>query len=274
VRAVRIAAAALLFSACIPYPGELPPDDSGRSVITDGPFAPLDAGAYQLDSLHFTLRAYGGEKARAMADTAEQAYNRVMQDTGLYSFKPKGLYQIVLYAGEEEYRRKTGQPSWSGGVAVGNAIYTYEGPMMERILSHEMTHLIVYEYMGFTKLEHRWVNEGLAVYEENKAVKADALGHSDIFSAVRGSLRQQPMTMDQMIHLTPASEKDYSVSLWYAQAESMVRFMIERGGRMGFAQFLACLRDGKGFDQAVSESFGGAWRTLADMEAAWLRGQQ
>lgn len=268
-----LAAAALLLSACIPYPGELPPDDSGSSVVIDGPFAGLDAGAYELDSLHFTLRAYGSQKAQATAEIAEQAYNRIMVDTGLYSFKPKGLYQIVLYAGQEEYRRKTGQPPWSGGVAVGNAIYTFEGPLMERMLSHEMTHLIVYEYMGFTKLEHRWVNEGLAVYEENKAAKTNAFGEADIFSAVRGSLRQQPMTMDQMIHLIPASEKDYAVSLWYAQAESLVRFMIERGGRIGFAQFLSCLRDGKSFDLAISESFGGVWRDLADVEAAWLRAQ-
>lgn len=274
MKAARLALLAVLLSACIPYPGALPPDDSGFSRITEGVFPALDPGASQLESLHFNIRAYGTPKAQALAETAEAAYGRVMLDTGLYSFKPRGLYQIILYGSEEEYHRKTGQPAWSGGLSVGNAIYAYDGPSLERILSHEMTHLIVYEFMGRVNLDHRWINEGLAVYEEGRAGPQNPLGQRDIFAAVRGSMRQQPIPMDQMIHLIPASEKDYTVSLWYAQSESMIRFMIERGGRMGFGQFLACLREDKKLDLAISESFVGVWRSLADFQDAWLRSQQ
>lgn len=270
-RSLLPAALAAALAACIPYPGELPPEDRPRTSIVEGPFAPLDAGASELESLHFKVKAYGGEAARRVADAAEQDYNRVMVDTGLYSFKPRGLYQLVIYASQDEYRRKTAQPEWSGGVAVGNAIFSWDGPQLRRVLSHEMTHLIVYEYMGRSRLEHRWVNEGLAVYEESKA--ADSRGQ-DPFASVRTLLRTQPLPMEQVIRLIPASEKDYLVSLWYAQSESMVRFMIERGGRIGFAQFLGCLRDDKSFDVAVSESFGGHWTSLADFERDWLRSLQ
>jgi hypothetical protein len=72
----------------------------------------------------------------------------------------------------------------------------------------------------------------------------------------------------------PASEKDHTVSAWYAQSESMVRFMIERGGRMPFSQFLAGLRDDKTFDQAIAEAFTGNWRNFGDFQAAWLRSVQ
>jgi len=250
-----------LLCACVPYQGELPADYSAPRPITDGVFAALDPGASQLESLHFNIRAYGGATASRVAETAEAAYNRIMTDTGLYSFKPRGLYQLVIYASAEEYRRKTGQPSWSGGVSVGNAIYSYEGPHLERILSHEVTHLIFHEYMGRMKQEHRWVNEGLAVYQERKA--AGARGGA--------GLRGPPMTMDQLMHLVPASEKDNAVSAWYAQAESMVRFMIERGGRMPFSTFLTALRDDKTFDAAIGEAFTGNWRNLKDFEASWLR---
>lgn len=262
----RLLAVALLCCGCVPYQGELPADyqPSPISAITDGPFPGLDPGASQLESLHFKIMAYGGAASQRVADTAEAAYTRIMTDTGLYSFKPRGLYQLVVYANQDEYRRKTGQPDWSAGLSVGNAIYTFDGPHLGAVLSHEMTHLIWFEYMGRVRLEQRWINEGLAVYEESRSGQAG-----------RGSgLRAQPMSLDFMMRLVPATEKDHTVSAWYAQAESMVRFMIERGGRMPFSTFLAALRDDKTLDRAIGEAFTGNWRNWSDFEAAWLRSVQ
>ncbi|MEK7858585.1 MAG: hypothetical protein AAB320_05525 [Elusimicrobiota bacterium] len=269
-----LSALALLLGACIPYPGDAPPVEysGGMRSITEGPFPLLDAGASELDTLHFKVKAYGTPKAIAIGDAAEADYNRIMVDTGLYSFKPRGLYQLIVYANAEEYHRKTAQPAWSGGLSIGNAIYTYEGPGLRGTLSHEMTHLIFYEFMAHMNADHRWVNEGLAVFEQNKALAGPA-GQADIFASVRGNMRQLPIPMDQMIRLVPATEREYAVSVWYAQAESMIRFMIERGGRIGFSQFLTALRSGKSFDAAVNESFPGIWRGLAEFESAWKRAQ-
>ena len=75
-------------------------------------------------------------------------------------------------------------------------------------------------------------------------------------------------------HLAPNTERAYEASLWYAQAESMIRFMIERGGRIGFGQFLSSIRDGQGFDQAIYAGFPGQWRTLSDFYADWKRSLQ
>ncbi|MBI3288156.1 MAG: hypothetical protein HYZ74_01405 [Elusimicrobia bacterium] len=274
MRSLRLAAAAVVLAACVPYPGELPDDGRGRSYpgLVEGVYPGLDPGAQETASLHFSVKAYGVDTVRSVADQAEAAYNRIMTDTGLYSFKPRGLYQIIVYGTQDEYRKKTGQPDWSGGVAVGNALYTYLSPRVEAVLSHEMTHLIWYEYMGRVNQDTRWVNEGLAVYQENKAL--GSRGQGDLFSVLRGNLRSQPLPMDQMIHLVPATERAYEVSLWYAQAESLVRFMIERGGRIGFSQFLGALRYDKPIDQAVAEGFPGQWRTLAELELAWQRSLQ
>ena len=266
-----VVAVVLVCAACVPYPGELPDDGRGRSYpgLIEGVYPGLDAGAQETASLHFEVKAYGLDTVRMVSDTAEAAYTRIMTDTGLYSFKPRGLYQIMVYGTQDEYRKKTGQPEWSGGVAVGNALYTYLSPRLEAVLSHEMTHLIWFEYMGRVNADHRWVNEGLAVYQENKAL--GARGQGDIFSVLRGSLRAQPLPMDQMVHLVPATERAYEVSLWYAQAESMTRYMIERGGRIGYSQFLGALKDGKNFDEAVLTGFPGQWRNLGELETAWKR---
>ncbi|MBI3552065.1 MAG: hypothetical protein HY077_06070 [Elusimicrobia bacterium] len=261
---------AVLASACVPYPDDAPQSGGGTTIVS-GPFKTLDAGASKLDSLHFTANAYGSESAKRVSTACEDAYGRIMIDTNLFSFMPRGLYQIVVYADKDEYRRKTAQPEWSGGVTVGNSIYTFNGPALGRTLSHEMTHLIFFEYMAKVNIDHRWVNEGLAVYEENKAAGGLAGGASDIFSGVRSGMARSPIPMDQMISLAPASERQYEVSLWYAQAESMIRFMVERGGRIGFSQYLAQLKEGQSFDRAIAVGFPGAWRDLNDFYLNWER---
>ncbi|MBI5247693.1 MAG: hypothetical protein HY923_10975 [Elusimicrobia bacterium] len=259
---------------CVPYPGELPDDGRGRSYsgIMEGIYPGLDPGAQENSSLHFKVKAYGQDTVLGVSQTAEAAYTRIMTDTGLNSFMPRGLYQLVVYGTQDEYRKKTGQPEWSGGVAVGNAIYTYLSPRLDAVLSHEITHLIWFEYMGHQNPDYRWVNEGLAVFQENKAL--GSRGQSDLFSALRGGLRAQSIPMDQMIKLVPATERSYDVSLWYAQAESMTRFMIERGGRIGYSQFLAAVRYDKKFDQCIAEGFPGSWRTLEELERDWKRSLQ
>jgi len=119
--------------------------------------------------------------------------------------------------------------------------------------------------MGRSEIDQRWVNEGLAVYEELKAAGPGR----DPFTLQRATLRTTPLTIDQLIHLVPATERERTVALWYAQSEDLVRFMIERGGRMGFSQFLAGLRDGRTWDDAVNSAYVGQWRTLNDVYVGW-----
>jgi hypothetical protein len=260
--------ALVLTAGCVPVPEDAAGLAQVGTTIVDGPFKTLDAGASQLDSLHFSVRAYGPELAKQISASAEESYARIMVDTNLFSFMPRGLYQIVVYADQDEYRRKTGQPEWSGGATVGNAIYTFRSPSLDRTLAHEMTHLIFFEYMGKVNIDHRWVNEGLAVYEEGRAGRG---GSYDAFAQVRSAMVNQPIPMDQMISLAPATERQYVVSVWYCEAETLVRYLIERGGRIGFAQFLAQLKDGQNFDHAIAAAFPGSWRGLDDFVSAWRR---
>jgi hypothetical protein len=83
------------------------------------------------------------------------------------------------------------------------------------------------------------------------------------------------MSLDEMLTFVPQSEKtddNQKVSLWYAQAESMTQFMLERGGRNGFAQFLPALRDGQSFDQAIGSSYVGVWGDLPGFYRSWQAG--
>ncbi|MFI5344942.1 MAG: peptidase MA family metallohydrolase [Elusimicrobiota bacterium] len=263
-------AAAAVLGGCVPYPGELPDDGRGNSNygIIEGAYPGLDAGSSEQQGLHFKVKAYGAEVSQSVSNMCESAYTRVMNDTGLYSFQPRGMYSIVVYGSQDEYRKKTGQPDWSAGVTVGNAIYTFYSDRLNGVLSHEMTHLIWFEFMnGRLSDQQRWVNEGLAVYEEAKAGNQGR----ELFVTFLPTLRSAPLPMDQLQNLAPNNERAYDASLWYAQAESMIRYMIEKGGRIGFGQFLIAIRDGQNFDAAVFAGFPGQWRTLGDFENDWKR---
>lgn len=256
-------AAILLVGACVPLPpGEAPGSPRLRQRVRPE-FPALDPGAKVLDSLHFQVHAYGTDGAGEASRRAENLYTKLMTDTGLYSFLPEGLYPIIIYASRGEFLRKTRLPAWSSGAAVGNAIYTFEGPHLGAVLAHEITHLIFYEYMGRGVVHTRWFNEGLAVYEEQEA--APDLAPSS-FVAV-------PISFDEMVRMTPFSEEQRRVSAWYQQVGSVVRFMIERGGRVGVSHFLRALRSGRNVDQALQLGFPGSWRNLSELEAAWRAGR-
>lgn len=261
-RALCAAVAGLGLCACVP----LPPDSASEgSGITRANFAPLDPGAKTAACLHFEVRAYSAEQAEGVCRLAEQAYERIMRDTNLYSFMQREPYPIVIYGSHEEYIRKTGMPEWSGGAAAGNSIFTYDGSQLAPVLSHEMTHLIFSEFMGRATAPLRWINEGLAVYEEQQASGRSGLALPP---------GRVPLPFDRMADAAPLSEAAFDASAWYAQVSSVARFMIERGGRMGFGQFLGGLRDGRSVGEAIRFAFPGIWGGLEDLEAAWKRSLQ
>ncbi|MFA6029174.1 MAG: hypothetical protein WC969_04895 [Elusimicrobiota bacterium] len=250
---------ALGAAACVDLPqaGGAPAGSISRTS-----FADLDPGAKTQISLHFEVRAYAVDRAAAVSELAERSYEGIMRDTGLMSFMPRGLYPVVIYGSKEEYLRKTGMPSWSGGAAAGNSIYTFEGPQLPAVLAHEMTHLVFNEYMGRDRTDLRWVNEGLAVYEERTLANLS-------YPQLDGS--HPPLPFDRMSDVAPLSEGAFDAGAWYAQVTSVVRFMIERGGRIGFGQFLASLKDGRTMEDSVRVGFPGIWTSTGALEASWRR---
>jgi len=272
MRAPVLALLAAGLCACVDLPESAAPPSSGEtSAIVRLPFQPLDPGANEQVSLHFKVTAYGSDNAQRISNQAEGFYTGIMTDTNLFSFMPSGLYEIVVYASHEEYARKTGQPEWSGGVTYGNALCSYNGPQLLETIAHEMTHLVFNEYMGRPRRDLLWVNEGLAVYEQAKAASGTRVP-AELFGAIHRQMRSQPLALDDLLGFVPLSEKtgdDQKVALWYAQAESLVQFMIERGGRIGFSQFLPALRDGKSFDEAMRSAYLGVWGDLSGFYRAW-----
>lgn len=261
----------MILSGCVPIPQEqrsqFPTDNQEPPAQTSG-FQGLDAGAAEVASLHFVVRAYGSDKARQLSELAEAVYSRIMTDTQLYTFQPPGLDNILLYANKDEYAKKTQQPDWSDGIMAGNTIYVHDGPQLGSELAHQMSHLVFYQYMASPRQDYRWLDEGLAIYQEIAQMTAEGL-RSDWRTQWQNAFKARAVPFDQMIALVPATEHDRLNDLWHEEAGDVVRFMIERGGRNGFSQFLKSIRDGHNLDDAIRAGYGGTWNRFSDLESAW-----
>lgn len=259
----------LLFCcACVDVPTGGEPSSSAAQQPVASPFKGLDPGYKNEESAHFALSAYSSSGAALYSSLCEENYSRIMQDLGLYSFVPARPYNVVIYRDAAEYHAKTGQPGWSGGATYGNALLLYEGGGLKATLGHEMTHLVFNEFMGLSQAAQlRWLNEGVAVYEETRANQASSAFYT---ATLADSVASNPIPFSQMVNLAPQDDANRGVDRWYAQVGSVAGFLIRQGGSFNFSLFLGRLRDGAAMDKAIGETYRGMWNSLADVEKAWL----
>lgn len=254
----------LCCAACVDVPTAGSPEAARQPV--ESPYKGLDPGYKTEETAHFVVQAYTSAGAVHYAALCEANYSRIMQDLGLYSFVPARPYNVVIYKDSAEFHERTGQPSWSGGAAYGNALLLFEGEGLNATMAHEMTHLVFNEFMGLSQAAQlRWLNEGVAVYEETRSDQVSAAAYAGRVAAVS----QNPIPFSQMVNLAPANESRKSVDRWYAQVGSVVGFLVRQGGSFSFSIFLGKLRDGASVDKALDETYNGLWKKLADLEKSW-----
>lgn len=258
------------FVACVPLdqlpPGTLP-DVTNTQGASASTFPDIDPGGTSVTTLHFTIKGYSENQIRPIGVTAETLYSKIGNDTGLYSFLASGSYTIVVYQDRDEYLRKTRLPNWSRAVTSGGAIYTYPDADLETNLAHEMTHLLFNSYMKDKAPELRWMNEGLAMYEEIAAVS-----DSERVTFQRGqitNLRSTKMPFSQMVFFTPITEERRRVDAWYQQVHSVVAFMLAQGSAINFGSMLNAIKNGSDIDAAIANNYPGKFRNFNDVESSW-----
>ena len=264
---VVLSALALALGGCVPLDEAALPK-AAVSQALEAPYTGLDPGYKTSESLHFIVKAYSSETAAHYGALCEENYQRIMRDLGIYSFVPSKPYNIVIYRDAPEFHLKTLQPDWSGGITRGNAILVYESNSSAGILAHEMTHLVFNEFMGLSApVEVRWLNEGLAVYEQTRA---DYRARAFYDEKISRDISLNPIPLSQLMNLVPQGQKDAVVERWYAEAGSLAAFMLRQGGSLSFSYFLGRIKDGSSLDAAVGASFGALWKDMKDVERTWL----
>ncbi len=219
------------------------PRFDGKSSLTEG-----DVSLYW----------YGGDAAygRGLMSAAQDALKRLAQDTGAQLTRPVKLY---IYPSYEELRSALVFPQeWTGGVAFteygviaigvspGRAGYDYG----LRTVAHELTHLVTFQvtFNSYGVNMPTWLNEGLSEW-------AEGAPDPDRKSRVELAAKQDKLfSVKTLSSSFPAGTDD--ALLAYGEAESLVRFLIEKYGKEQMNAYLGLFRQGIGAEEGLQKIYG------------------
>jgi hypothetical protein len=180
-----------------------------------------------------------------------------------------GVIRIFIYPSEEDLRSALNLAGyeWAGGQArpelgvilVGIPEGRAAPGEMERLIPHELTHLLVYEAAGRkTAAVPPWLNEGLASLNERRP------------DPNRQALVDQALTQDRLFPLealcAPFPAEENAARLAYAQSASVVHFLREEYGSPVIRDLLAAYADNASCEAGVTRVLG---KSLEGLDTAW-----
>jgi tetratricopeptide (TPR) repeat protein len=192
------------------------------------------------ESAHFTVKYDGGtdhDTWTVVLDILEEAYREIGQKFGHFPSKP---IVVVLHA-QATFHGVTGSPAWADGLfdpVLGRIQVPTQGALtdrvwLKRVLRHEFVHALLHDQQG---LNHTalptWLNEGLAIQLS-----------SDHWSDLEQLDRQEvPVIPLSALESGWGWLPSQAASVAYLEANSAVRYLIDRYGMYEMQQLLARLK--------------------------------
>lgn len=226
----------------------------------------------------FTLFFHPVDQAYAahVAAVIHGAQSRLQQELSLSSMR--GSQVVVAWDPSHFYRLAgSGTPHWAGAVAnvearrivLKSPRWGDAEPDAGATIRHEMTHLAVGRITRGKRIPV-WLEEGLAVHLSGLPYHAHMQegGTSLARAMATGSL----LSLDELESLHGFSS--LNADLAYQEAESAVRFLLERHGRVALMHTLTQVGRGKEFSSAFDAATGGAFFRFEMEWRAWLKKQR
>ncbi len=209
----------------------------------------IDKDLSRYDEEHFIIKYLKTEKQYdgfELRELLRKTYGNVSSDMGYYI---KSKIVVLLYD-DDAFRQLTGLPHWVAGVYDGKVRMPinrqgFKDEDIRSIAAHEVTHVFVSALSG--RNAPPWINEGLAVYEENKIKKRDDLVFK---SAVK---TKNLFSFAELMGQTETNSiKDpLRIELFYEQAFQVVRYLVDRYGMFKVKQILEQYGKGKNSSEAI-----------------------
>lgn len=205
-----------------------------------------------------------------LIDKAEGYYDDIAERLGFrrYNFWLwDNRARIYIYDDAASYQSATGRPHWSFGSAIAKEKIIHSFPneqgFFDRILPHEMGHIIFREFVGFDNPSiPLWLDEGVASYQERIDLAAVKMVAQEALS--KGTLTG----VDTLVKFKPEETKDTeAVKAFYAGAISMVDYLIKEFGSDNFEYFCRNLRDKKDFQKALAASY--PFKNTTELDWEW-----
>ena len=220
---------------------------------------------------HFVVyyRAATAEFAGKVVAEAERQYEKITDDLGflrLDFWLWDNRARIYICDDAKQYQELTKMPAWSAGGVLPKDKVIYlildKSSLFESVLPHEVGHIIFREFVGFDNpAVPVWLDEGAASYQEERAVFRAVLAP---LARKRGGL----IPLDRLSSLNPHDMTDRAaVEQFYAEAASVIDFLIHSFGKENFVLFCRSLRDTRDLDKALSYSY--SIRDIRELDRQW-----
>jgi hypothetical protein len=191
------------------------------------------------------------------------------QVEGAMGFDFSGPVRVELAVTDAEFRRRApGAPAWAAAIARPRAAtlvvrLSATGPRtgtdVTSVLRHELVHLFLPQRVGGFDRVPLWFEEGLAQVLGARILPVD-LARLKLAGAA-GRL----FTLSSISNRFP--EDRSAAGLAYAQSESIVNHLVDRGGIDRLRAMLDRIRESGDFEQSLRETYR---RSTAELEAEWM----
>lgn len=211
-----------------------------------------------LENERLTLYWYEGDDSfgQSLFERANVALDTLETDVGIGLENP---IKIFIYGSHQDLlgALRASAQEWTGGVAFTEYGVVLIGIQPRQLdwglnaMTHEMSHLVIHQATDnpFGDLP-RWLDEGIAVYNENR----DELDQDFLPLFERAVADDELMTLRTLSSPFPADPM--LANLAYGQSGEVVRYIINAYGSEAMAELLQIFAEGALYDEALQQALG------------------
>lgn len=207
---------------------------------------------------------------QSVKDAAQRSHEEIVRELGFARFaSPEDSdISVYIYADQQDYIDSSQQEGWSHGAAYvqQRLVRTFPAAhgFFDSVLPHELGHIVFRDFVGDNPTIPLWMDEGVAMYQE----RARRWGAHRVVKGALAAGSFIPLPQLSELRLTKETPRAL-VELFYAEAASVVYYMIADLGTQRFVRFCQQLREGTNFKEALHRVYG-RFRNLDDLNRAWL----
>ncbi|MCB0166687.1 MAG: hypothetical protein KDI79_20835 [Anaerolineae bacterium] len=214
-----------------------------------------------LENERLTLGWYSGDDrfGETLFERANEALDTLEADFGATIENP---IKIFIYGSQPELldAMSAGAQEWTGGAAYtdyGVVVMGISPGQLDwglRAMTHEMSHLVIHQAtdnpFGGGDTLPRWLDEGIAVYNENRSELDEQFKQLFELAVANNNL----MTLRTLS--SPFPSDTLQANLAYGESGAVVKFMIDTYGPEAMADLLAVFAEGALYDEALEQAIG------------------
>jgi hypothetical protein len=215
---------------------------------------------------NLTLWYYSGSESDARA-VLKAGRESIDQTSALINTHVEIPLKIFYYDTAEEMQPAIVANNAPGVITLGEVVYS-DTAMVSRdyspkdIARHEVAHIVQRTAMAgpYSHNEPDWLNEGTAVYAQTQPLQ-------DQRDAIGAAIRTGDVISVRSMSSASSGASSNTVSLFYGEAWSLTKFLIDTYGQEKFAQLFVALKTGSTTGRALQQVYGfdedgfeNAWR--------------